>query len=284
MTLSTEFIFLTDEKTGFKLGRETRSAGSTTVLMCTEGFIDVYYRGEMLRIEKDHIFVRVPNATELGPYEMSEDFQFKMISIPVTLFEELMYEQMRVEPRWWQKLEYLKEHPIFHLEPRSIEFCHMYFQMLEFQLQDNPTDYRLQIMKLVARAATMELLNYMDKKVVFEDNNDRLSVNTSDYTFRSFTRLLREYPHKREVQWYAKELNITPKYLSEICKERSGKSASQWIADVTIAELKQYLLTTTLPIREIASAMEFPNASFFCQYTKKHTGLTPNHFRKQKAN
>jgi YesN/AraC family two-component response regulator len=28
--------------------------------------------------------------------------------------------------------------------------------------------------------------------------------------------------------------------------------------------------------------MEFPNASFFCQYTKKHTGLTPNKFRKER--
>ena len=284
MTLSTDFIFLTNEIAGFKLGRETRSAGSTTVLLCTAGYIDVYYRGEMLRIAKDHLFIRVPNATELGPYEMSEDFEFKMISVPISLFEELMFEQMRVEPRWWQKLEYLKEHPTFLLNEKSIEFCNVYFHTLTLQLQDYPTEYRLQIMKLVARAATMELLNYMDKKVVFDDHNDRASVNTSDYTFRSFTRLLREFPHKREVQWYAKQLNITPKYLSEICKERSGKSASQWIADVTVSELKQYLQTTTLPIREIAEIMEFPNASFFCQYTKKHTGLTPNHFRKQKTN
>ena len=41
MTLSTDFIFLTNEVAGFKLGRETRSAGSTTVLLCTAGYIDV---------------------------------------------------------------------------------------------------------------------------------------------------------------------------------------------------------------------------------------------------
>ena len=283
MTLFTDFIFLTNEVEGFKQCRETRSESSTTAILCTAGHIDVYYHGEMLRINPNDLFVRVPNATELGPYEISPDFQFVMIAIPNTIFEGLMFDHMRVEPRWWQKLEYLKNHPIFPLNEISREFCHTYVHLLTLQLNDRLSDYRLQILQLIARSATMELLNYMDKVVSFSDMEiSRQTVNSSDYTFHSFMHLLREHPHKREVQWYARELGITPKYLSEISKERSGRSASEWIADITVSELKQYLRNTTLPIREIANVMEFPNASFFCQYTKKHTGMTPNHFRKQK--
>jgi YesN/AraC family two-component response regulator len=283
MTLFTDFIFLTNEVEGFKQCRETRSETSTTAILCTAGHINVYYRGEMLRINQNDLFVRVPNATELGPYEISPDFQFVMIAIPNTIFEGLMLDHMRVEPRWWQKLEYLKSHPIFPLNEVSREFFHTYVHLLTLQLNDKLSDYRRQILQLIARGATMELLNYMDKVVTFTEHEiSRQTVNSSDYTFHSFMHLLREHPHEREVQWYAKELGITPKYLSEICKERSGRSASEWIADITVSELKQYLRNTTLPIREIAKVMEFPNASFFCQYTKKHTGMTPNHFRKQK--
>ncbi len=283
MTLFTDFIFLTNEVEGFKQCRETRSETSTTAILCTAGHIDVYYHGEMLRINQNDLFVRVPNATELGPYEISPDFQFVMIAIPNTIFEGLMLDHMRVEPRWWQKLEYLKSHPIFPLNEVSREFFHTYVHLLTLQLNDKLSDYRHQILQLIARGATMELLNYMDKVVTFTEHEiSRQTVNSSDYTFHSFMHLLREHPHEREVQWYAKELGITPKYLSEICKERSGRSASEWIADITVSELKQYLRNTTLPIREIAKVMEFPNASFFCQYTKKHTGMTPNHFRKQK--
>ncbi|MBO4689370.1 MAG: AraC family transcriptional regulator [Paludibacteraceae bacterium] len=65
-------------------------------------------------------------------------------------------------------------------------------------------------------------------------------------------------------------------------KSRSGKSASEWIADVTVAELKHRLRNSTLSIRDVAKEMEFPNTSFFCQYTKKHTGMTPNQFRKMR--
>ena len=285
MTLFTDFIFLTDEVEGFVQCRETRSEQSTTAIICLEGHIDVFYQGEMLRIGKNDLFVRLPFATELGPYEISDDFKFKMIAVPNKHFEGLMFDHMRVEPRWWQKQEYLKKHPIFHVNEVSIEFLETYFHLLVLQLNDRLSDYRKQILKTIARAVTMELLNFLDKMVPHDEMEvERNSVNSSDYTFHEFTRMLRENPHKREVQWFAKRLNITPKYLSEICKEHSGGSASEWIAEVTVAEIKHFLRETTLPIREVANLMEFPNASFFCQYTKKHTGLTPNHYRKKKEN
>jgi len=282
MTLSTDFIYLTDEIEGFKECRDTRFETSTTVLLCKKGFIEVSYRGEMIHIGANDIFIRIPNATEKGPFRFSEDFQFQQLSFPAKLFAELMYDLMRVEPHWWAKHEFIKDNPIFHLTDKSVEFCDAYHRLVALQLQDKPSAYRLQILKTTARAASMELLNYLDKVVSFDEADSRYTVNSSDYTFHEFMRLLRENPHKREVQWFAEKLNITPKYLSEISKERSGKSASEWIAHFTVAELKHLLRNTTLPIRDVAKMMEFPNASFFCQYTKKHTGLTPNHFRKQK--
>lgn len=266
--------------------RETRSSNTTTmtVLYCRNGYIDVYFHEQMIRINKGELFIRIPDFNhKMGPYEMSPDFEFSQVTISAAIYEQIMYDHMRVEPNWWAKQEYIKEHPTFPLSEKSVEFFDIYFHLLTLQLQDPMTDYRKQILHMIARGATMEMLNYMDKLALVDSKmEDRQSVDTSDYTFHEFMRLLHQNPHAREVQWYAKQLEITPKYLSEISKDRSGKSAGEWIADVTVAELKHYLRETTLPIREVAKIMEFPNASFFCQYTKKHTGLTPNHFRKQK--
>jgi len=288
MTLFTENIFLTDEKAGFRVCRETRttSTSTMTVVLCEKGYMDLYFHGRMLRVNAGELFVRIPDFThELGPYVLSPDLEFKQVTINAEIFEQIMFDHMRVEPNWYAKQEYVKEHPVYPLSASSKEFFYTYFHLLTLQLQDRQTDYRRQILKLIARGATMEMLNYLDKLAITESFDlERTSVNQSDYTFREFTRLLQQYPHEREVQWYAKQLGITPKYLSEICKDRSGKSAGEWIADITVTELKHYLRNTTMPIHEIARVMEFPNASFFCQYTKKHTGLTPNHFRKQKQN
>lgn len=286
MTLFTDSVFLTDEKEGFRQCRETRTTSTATmsIILCKAGHIDVFYHGQMVRVSKDELFVRIPDfAHELGPYEFSEDFEFLQLTINSELFEDLMFDHMRIEPRWWLKQEYVKEHPIFPMAPKSIEFCETYFKLIQLQLEHELTDYRRQILKSIARSVSMEILNLLDSVLSADRIEDiRISTNSSDYTFHRFTHLLRKHPHQREVQWFAKQLNITPKYLSEICKERSGKTASEWIADVTVSEIKHYLQHSTLPIHEIAQVMEFPNASFFCQYTKKHTGMSPNHFRKRR--
>ena len=283
MILHNEYLYVTDEIDGFRLCRATLSETSTTMLLCKKGYIDVFFRDEMLRVGKDDLLIRIPRATELGPFEISDDFEFIELAIPNKIFEELMYELMRVEPLWWQKQEYLKANPLFHLSDYSKEFCELFFKLLTLQVAAPLNDYRRQILKLMARSATLEILNYLDKVIPTENLEvSRLASNSGDYTFHAFTKLLRENPHRREVQWFAAQIGITPKYLSEICKERSGKSASEWIADVTIAELKHLLRETTIPIHKIAEQMEFPNASFFCQYTKKHTGLTPNKLRKER--
>lgn len=286
MTLFTDSIFLTNEVEGFRECREKRSTAvnTMTVLLCTAGHIDVYYHDEMIRIHKDDLFVRIPDFNyQLGPYEMSPDFEFMQVTVDASLYDHIMFDHMRIEPNWWSKQEYVKQHPIFPINEKSIEFFKIYFHLLTLQLQDKMTPYRKQILMLIARGATMEMLNYMDKLAVgSESSTQRTSINHSDYIFHQFIRLLQQNPHAREVQWYAQQLGITPKYLSEICKERSEKAAGEWIADITVSELKHYLRNTTLPIREIARLMDFPNASFFCQYTKKHLGVSPNKYRRSK--
>lgn len=285
MILFTDSIFVTDEVEGFRVCRETRTTSSATmtVLLCTNGYIDVYFHGAMLRINKGDLFVRIPDFTrQLGPYQMSEDFEFKQVTIDAAIYEQIMYEHMRVEPNWWSKQEYVKENPIFPLDEKSTRFFEVYFNMLTLQLNSRMTEYRKKILQLMSRGAMMEILNYLDKLSLGTEMESRRSINRSDYIFREFMRLLQQYPHQREVQWFARQLQITPKYLSEVCKEHSDKSAGEWIAEITVSELKHYLQDTTLPIRDVAKVLGFPNASFFCQYTKKHLGVSPNHFRREK--
>lgn len=283
MILSTDTIFLTDDVAGFRECRETRSAHSTTIIFCYAGQLQVVLNGQTYVIGPNDLFIRIPYYnTELGPYQYSDDFRFIQLTVEEHIFTELMYDHMRVEPRWWSKQEYLRQNPVFHLHEASIQFCEAYFELLRLQLSDRLSDYRQQILMAIARAASMEILNYLDKVLTVPDGAERLSVNSSDYIFQRFINLLQQYPHQREVQWFAAQIRITPKYLSEICKARSGKSASEWIAEVTISEIKHRLRHTSKPIRDIAREMEFPNPSFFCQYTKKHTGVSPNKLRKEK--
>lgn len=84
---------------------------------------------------------------------------------------------------------------------------------------------------------------------------------------------------RRTVQYYADEQHLSPYYFSSIIKERSGRSALQWIAGVTMTFIRQYLKCTDISIKEIADSMDFPDQSTFSRYFKRHEGCTPSEYR-----
>ncbi len=86
---------------------------------------------------------------------------------------------------------------------------------------------------------------------------------------------------ERQVSFYAHKLCITPKHLSSVIKEISGRTASDWIENYVVMEAKVLLKTTDMTIQEIAVYLNFANQSFFGKYFKHHTGVSPTTYRKQ---
>ena len=84
---------------------------------------------------------------------------------------------------------------------------------------------------------------------------------------------------KAAVRAFAQKLLVTPKYLSAVCKEKSGRTAMDWNTESTVTHIKYYLLQTDLTVKEIAFKLDFPDVSFFCKYVKKHLGQAPLEYR-----
>ena len=60
-----------------------------------------------------------------------------------------------------------------------------------------------------------------------------------DELFELFIRTVGEhYKQQRSVAFYADKLCLTPKHLSNVIKELTGKSASQWIDDYVVLKPK----------------------------------------------
>ena len=81
------------------------------------------------------------------------------------------------------------------------------------------------------------------------------------------------------MNFYAEKLFVTPKHLSAVLKEISGKTAGEWIDHRVILEAKLLLRTTGMNIQEISVALNFSNQSFFGKYFKHLTGLSPREYR-----
>ena len=102
------------------------------------------------------------------------------------------------------------------------------------------------------------------------------AISRQHALFRKFVDLLGEHSNRElEVQYYARELGITPKYLSALCIEYSGKNASAWIDDYVISRVKFLMEEHRYNVKEISEVMNFPTQSFFGRYFKRVTGMSP---------
>lgn len=68
-------------------------------------------------------------------------------------------------------------------------------------------------------------------------------------------------------------------YLSHIFKKETGVSFYQYVLDIRLGEAKRLLLSTSLPIGEIALRVGYPDSKNFHHVFKKHVGMSPNRFR-----
>ena len=98
--------------------------------------------------------------------------------------------------------------------------------------------------------------------------------------FNRFMMLLeRDYKISRDVNYYAAQMNISSKYLTNIVNQVTGHTPKTIIDQYVILQLKLHLKRSTQSIKEMAWEFYFADVSFFCRYFKKHTGLTPQQIR-----
>ena len=83
----------------------------------------------------------------------------------------------------------------------------------------------------------------------------------------------------RDLEFYAKELCVTPKYLSRIVSEQSGRVATDIIREYVISAARLLLSGGEYNVQQVSNLMGFPSASYFGRYFLKATGMTPRQFQ-----
>lgn len=91
--------------------------------------------------------------------------------------------------------------------------------------------------------------------------------------------LTRDCGTERSVEYYAKQLGISPKYLSIICRKHVNRNASKVIDDAVIRKAKSMLMQSGLSIAQVAEDLNFVSQSFFGKYFKQRVGMSPSRYR-----
>ena len=85
----------------------------------------------------------------------------------------------------------------------------------------------------------------------------------------------------RKVEQYASMMHISPKHLSDLVKEATGKTPRQLINDVILLESRVLLGSTDKSITAIAHELHFEDQSHFSHFIKQQTGCSPVELRKK---
>jgi len=139
-------------------------------------------------------------------------------------------------------------------------------------------------------ADSIEIIKSLLTMVLFETKrklNEHLNIiplnnsRKAEITYK-FENLIKHSEQKNQkISFYAKQLHISPVYLSECIKATTGKTAKSILTDYILLEAKTYLKNTTKTIDTIAFELGFNDTSNFINYYKKNTSLTPNQERKK---
>lgn len=128
-------------------------------------------------------------------------------------------------------------------------------------------------------ATQMMFLDFFDIHAA-QNGLSNISFQDTDIITRFMQMLERgDYVKHREVGYYADKLCVTPKYLSEICKSVSGKTANYWISRFTTIHIRRLLQEREMSFTQISDLFEFSSPAYFSRFVQKHLGTSPTNFR-----
>ena len=178
-----------------------------------------------------------------------------------------------------------------------MDLTHRYYNYMVRDMAPAVLENHLQMYKMICRELTRE--DYVYKKEVIQryceiwvlknislnvdmDDKPELNkpLNRKEEIFHDFLTLLETYyTQERSISFYADRMCLTPKYLSTIIKEVSGKHGMQWIDEYVSLEAKALLRNSTLSVKQVSDQLNFPSQSMFGRFFKKMTGYSPKQYK-----
>lgn len=176
-----------------------------------------------------------------------------------------------------------KPEPISQLEPDEISLMLKYMELLHLNTFDNTN---LQINRSIASsliaAMFYQMVQFYHKRIAgMIDYEGTTPIGRRHDYVREFVKLVHlHFIRERSVSFYADKLFISPKYLSLLVREATGRSAAKWIDDFVLMEAKNMLRFSGKNIQQVAYALNFPTQSSFGKYFKHLTGMSPTEYQK----
>lgn len=242
----------------------------------TEGETSVSFNLHEFRLKKDSMFIFTPkNILQVNSQQY---FKADVIAISPDFMRRINIDIKNMMPLFLKFVE----NPTLALTPEESRSMRGMIAQIERETRGPETHFSFDIVSGLIAATIYKVGDIMYHYLAEHPEEQNNSHNRAEEYFKQFTHLLGEhFREERSVGFYARQLCITPKYLTTLIKRISGQSVSEWIDNYVILEAKTLLKYSTMSIQEIAYYLNFPNQSFFGSYFKRNTGMSPSQYKAQ---
>lgn len=171
--------------------------------------------------------------------------------------------------------------PLMKLTEAETLMMVRYFKLFHLNTLSNTTKiYVTAIARSLMAAIIYQMMQIAATRVSDDDSVQQRPYSRKMNYVHDFVALVHKYyRQERSVGFYAEKLFISPKYLSLIIKEATGRSAADWIDECVILEAKNLLRFSGKNVQQIAYELNFNNQSSFGKYFKHLTGMSPTQFQ-----
>ncbi|MGM9868788.1 MAG: helix-turn-helix domain-containing protein [Sodaliphilus sp.] len=246
------------------------------IVACSRGTLQVDLNAISHTLHENEALVCLPSAI-VNNWLLSRDFDGAVLCLsPRFLLEHFSENDI------WETAFIFNDRPVVKTSRESLQMIQLYSAALKEKLKQKHSPYHKEIVAALVKAALYEMIGNVETDS--EPKANRI-VKHGDVLFKKFIELLSKSRIKpRNLSWYAEQLCVTPKYLSTVSKQVSGKTAFKWINEYVMVDIRFWLKSTNKSIKEIAYILEFPSTSFFGKYCRTHLGISPTEYRKQLRN
>ena len=206
---------------------------------------------------------------------LSSDFTGYLLNFSPELRSEIMGLTSGV--RLQKVIQLKRAFPILILNDEEFLRVEGHIMRMKSYIADTTHLYRSHIVK----NEVMNLFFDLDNSRWKEHGDGEIELTHTELLREKFREMLVEKCHQhRDVGFYARELCVTPDYLSRVIREYDGGSAMTWIANAVVTEAKYLIRQPKKTINQIASELNFPDQSTFGKFFRKQTGMSPLMYKK----
>jgi AraC-like DNA-binding protein len=242
-------------------------------ILCEQGRLNINYDNHDHLLTHNSLIVLRPGHV-FHSYSTSSDFKGHVIMVSTRFFGESIPGLTQMLP----SLVHFHDNPVISLTQADVaQQVEMRNLIQRRAYGTTPNPFRTDIVRSLLEALFFETLSLYSLHL---GECTPSAMRRKDALLFGFIQLVEEnFITQRSVAYYADRLHVSPKHLSAMIKEASGRTAGDWIDSYVVLEAKKLLRNTGLTIQEISTRLNFANQSFFGKYFKHLAGMSPRQYR-----